>query len=110
MVVIRLLFLVFSLGLFNAFVLSWGIVDISQLYEIPYLKEFGFWNIVGLALLKGVLEGNTKIEVEKRKIEVKGEEVSEERVTKDIVVYFIGRMMMIATSVGIAHLIHWIYL
>ena len=110
MMVIRLLFLVFSLGLINAFVLSWGIVDISQLYEIPYLKEFGFWNIVGLALLKGVLEGNTKIEVEKRKIEVKGEEVSEERVTKDIVVYFVGRMMMIATSVGIAHLIHWIYL
>jgi len=112
MVVIRVLFLIFSLGLSNAFVLSWGIVDISQLYEIPYLKEFGFWNIVGLALLKGVLEGNTKIEVEveKRKIEVKGEEVSEERVTKDIVVYFIGRMMMIATSVGIAHLIHWIYL
>lgn len=110
MVAIRLLFLVFSLGLINAFVLSWGIVDISQLYEIPYLKEFGFWNILGLALLKGVLEGNTKIEFEKRKIEVKGEEVSEERVTRDIVVYFMVRMMMIATSVGIAHLIHWIYL
>lgn len=110
MIVIRLLFLVFSLGLINAFVLSWGIVDISQLYEIPYLKEFEIWNVLGLALLKGVLEGNTKIEVEKKKIEAKGEEVSEEKITKDIVVYFVGRMLMIATSVGVAHLIHWIYL
>ena len=110
MVVIRTLFLVFSLGLINAFVLSWGIVDISQLYEIPYLKEFGFWNIVGLALLKGMLEGNTKIEVEKRKAGIKGEVPNEEQITKDIVLYFIRRMTMIATSVGIAHLIHWIYL
>ena len=85
MIVIRLLFLVISLGLINAFVLSWGIVDISQLYEIPYLKEFGFWNILGLALLKGVLEGNTKIELEKRKIGIQGEGVSEEQITKYIV-------------------------
>ena len=110
MMVIRLLFLVISLGLINAFVLSWGIVDISQLYEIPYLKEFGFWNILGLALLKGVLEGTTKIELEKRKIEIQCEEVSEEQISQDIVVYFMSRMIMIAASVGIAHLIYWIYL
>lgn len=110
MIVIRLLFLVVSLGLINAFVLSWGIVDISQLYEIPYLKEFGFWNILGLALLKGVLEGNTKIGLGKRKIGVQDEEVSEEQISQDIVVYFTSRMIMIAASVGIAHLIYCIYL
>lgn len=110
MIVIRLLFLVVSLGLIDAFVLSWGIVDISQLYEIPYLKEFGIWNILGLALLKGVLEGNTKIELEKRKIGIQGEGVSEEQISQDIVFYFMNRMIMIAASVGIAHLIHWIYL
>jgi len=111
MIVIRILFLVFSLGLMNAFVLSWGIVNISQLYEIPYLKEFGFWNIIGLALLKGVLEGNTKIETSKKQVKLEtGESISEQEIAGGITLYFIGRMAMIATSVGIAHLIHWIYL
>jgi len=112
MVFFRLLFLVLTMGIFNAFVLSWGIVDISQLYQIPYLKEFTLWNIMGLAILKGVLEGNSKLEIEKKRT------VSEERVSvlteadfvKDITLYFLNRMIMIAASVGIAHVIHWIYL
>ena len=95
MIVIRLLSLVISLGLINAFVLSWGIVNISQLYEIPYLNEFGFWNILGLALLKGVLEGSTRIELVEIKIGIQGEEVSEEQISRDIVVYFMNRMIMI---------------
>lgn len=110
MIVIRLLSLVISLGLINAFVLSWGIVNISQLYEIPYLNEFGFWNILGLALLKGVLEGSTRIELGEIKIGIQGEEVSEEQISRDIVVYFMNRMIMIAASVGVARLIYWIYL
>jgi len=110
MKVIRLLFLVFGFGLINAFVLSWGIVDISQLYQIPYLKEFTLWNIIGLALLKGVIEGNTKIETTKRQSEVQGDQPTEEDIVRNITVYFVGRMAMIAISVGIAHIIHWIYL
>jgi len=110
MVFFRLLFLVLTMGIFNAFVLSWGIVDISQLYEIPYLKEMGFWNIIGLALLKGVLEGNTKLEIEKKRAVSEEKVLTEADIVKDITLYFLNRMIMIASSVGIAHAIHWIYL
>ena len=98
--------LIFGLGILSAFVLSWAIVDIAQLYDIPYLRDFTAQNILGLALLKSVIEGNLKIEMEKRKAEHSGDKITETKLVNDILIYFITRMGMIALSVWVAHIIY----
>lgn len=106
MVVIRVILLIFGLSIISAFVLSWAIVDIAQLYDIPYLREFTAQNMLGLALLKGVIEGNLKIESEKRKAESSGNALTEVELVRDILMYFVSRVIMIVMSVGTAHIIY----
>lgn len=106
MMIIRVILLIFGLGIISAFVLSWAIVDIAQLYDIPYLRDFTAQNILGLALLKSVIEGNLKMEMEKRKAESAGNKLTEVKLVRDILMYFVSRIIMIAMSVGTAHIIY----
>lgn len=104
--IIRVMLLIFGLGILSAFVLSWAIVDIAQLYDIPYLREFTAQNMLGLALLKSVIEGNLKMEMEKRKTEPSGDKITETKLVIDILMYFVSRIIMIVMSVGTAHIIY----